>query len=60
MPGVLERLSAGTVCYGLYASPKSGDQGSITRDGVGERWDLHPGGAPGPGDSSEEALAAFL
>lgn len=43
MPGIHTRLSAGTVSYGLYANPKSGNQGSIHRDGVGEGWDLHPG-----------------
>jgi hypothetical protein len=60
MPGVLKRLSVGTVCYGMYANPKSGDQGSITRDGVIEGWDLHPGGPPGPDDSPEEVLASYL
>ncbi|WP_335941080.1 ankyrin repeat domain-containing protein [Streptomyces sp. PTD5-9] len=60
MPGVLTRLSAGTVCYGLYANPKSGDQGSIARDGSVEGRDLHPGGGPDEGDSSEEVLASYL
>ncbi|MDN3029489.1 ankyrin repeat domain-containing protein [Streptomyces sp. S.PB5] len=60
MPGVMTRLSTGTVCYGLYANPKSGNQGSIARDGVLEAWDLHPGGAPGPDATSEEVLVAYL
>ncbi|WP_404817185.1 ankyrin repeat domain-containing protein [Streptomyces thermolineatus] len=60
MPGVLARLSAGTVCYGLYANPKSGDQGSIVRDGTVEGSDLHPGGAPDPDATSEEVLASYL
>ncbi|MDA3647898.1 ankyrin repeat domain-containing protein [Saccharopolyspora indica] len=60
MPGVTSRLSAGTVCYGLYANPKSGNQGSIARDGAIEGWDLHPGGDPFPGDPAEEVLAAYL
>ncbi|WP_407698207.1 hypothetical protein [Streptomyces jumonjinensis] len=60
MPGVLARLSAGTRCYGLYANPKSGNQGSIARDGSIEASDLHPGGGPAPGDASEEVLAAYL
>ncbi|MFF1713498.1 ankyrin repeat domain-containing protein [Streptomyces sp. NPDC058268] len=60
MPGVVRLLSAGTVCYGLYAHSKSGDQGSITRDGVIVGWDLHPGGGPGEGDSSAEVLASYL
>lgn len=60
MPGVLTLLSAGTVCYGLYANPKSGNQGSIARDGVMEGSDLHPGGGPDEDDSSQEVLAAYL
>lgn len=60
MPGVLTLLSAGTVCYGLYANPKSGNQGSVVRDGVMEGSDLHPGGAPDEDDSSEEVLASYL
>ncbi|WP_381796752.1 ankyrin repeat domain-containing protein [Streptomyces niveus] len=59
-PGVLKRLSVGTVCYGLYANPKSGNQGSITRDGVTEGWDLHPGGGPNPDDTPEQVLASYL
>lgn len=60
MPGVLARLSAGTVCYGLYANPKSGNQGSIARHGTIEGSDLHPGGEPHENDTSEEVLAAYL
>ncbi|MBD0742571.1 ankyrin repeat domain-containing protein [Streptomyces sp. CBMA152] len=60
MPGVLTRLSAGTVCYGLYANPKSGNQGSIARDGSIDGWDLHPGGGPDVGDSREAVLASYL
>lgn len=60
MPGVLRRLSVGTVCYGLYANPKSGNQGSIARNGVIEGWDLHPGGGPDTGDTPEEVLASYL
>ncbi|POX55061.1 hypothetical protein C3489_12155 [Streptomyces sp. Ru71] len=60
MPGVQTRLSAGTVSYGLYANPKSGNQGSVTRDGVIEGWDLHPGGAPWPDATSEEVLRSYL
>jgi hypothetical protein len=60
MPGVLTRLSADTVCYGLYANPKSGNQGSIARHGRVEGWDLHPGGGPYENDTSEEVLASYL
>ncbi|MFF7456361.1 ankyrin repeat domain-containing protein [Kitasatospora sp. NPDC008115] len=59
-PEVLSRLSVGTVCYGLYANPKSGNQGSIARDGVIVAHDLHPGGAPDVGDDSAEVLTDFL
>lgn len=60
MPGVLARLSAGTLCYGLYANPKSGNQGSIARDGIIEGSDLHPGGGPNEHDTSPQVLAAYL
>lgn len=60
MPGVLTRLSADTLCYGLYANPKSGNQGSIARHGTVEGWDLHPGGGPHENGTSEEVLASYL
>ncbi|MEV0195082.1 ankyrin repeat domain-containing protein [Nonomuraea sp. NPDC050691] len=60
-PGVIQRLSAGTVCYGLFDNPKSGNQGSSARDGVIEEWDTHPGGgSASPEESPEEILFAFL
>jgi hypothetical protein len=58
--GIMNRLSAGTVVYGLFSNPKSGDQGRIVRDGVTEGWDLHPGGEPLAGDSAEEILRSYL
>lgn len=60
MPGVQAALSAGTVCYGMYANPKSGNQGGISRDGVQESWDLHPGGDPYPDSSALEILLSYL
>ncbi|MER7621786.1 ankyrin repeat domain-containing protein [Streptomyces sp. NPDC126503] len=60
MPGVLTRLSAGTVCYGLYANPKSGNQGMIARDGRIEGAELHPGGGPDVNDGPADVLAAYL
>jgi hypothetical protein len=57
MPGVTERLSGGTTCYGMYANPKSGNQGSITRDGEIVGWDLHPGGGP---DQQGDVLLSYL
>jgi hypothetical protein len=46
MPGVTKALSAGTTCYGMYANPADGNQGSISRDGEIVGRDLHPGGPP--------------
>ncbi|MER5326787.1 ankyrin repeat domain-containing protein [Streptosporangium roseum] len=61
MSSVTRRLSAGTVCYGLFANPKNGNQGSITRDGVIEEWDTHPGGGSVSHDeSAEEILTTYL
>lgn len=59
-PVVGRLLSAGTVAYGLYANPKSGDQGSIHRDGQTTGWDLHPGGAAWGTDTSELILLSYL
>ncbi|MGW0804105.1 ankyrin repeat domain-containing protein [Nonomuraea sp. NPDC002799] len=60
-PGVTQLLSAGTVCYAMYANPKSGNQGSMTRDGVIEEWDDHPGGGSvSPGNTAEEILTIYL
>ncbi|WP_182905114.1 ankyrin repeat domain-containing protein [Microbispora sp. H13382] len=60
-PGVTKRLSAGTVCYAMYANPKSGNQGSVARDGEIVEWDTHPGGGhPSSDDSAEEILNSYL
>lgn len=60
-PGVAERLSIGTLCYAMYANPKSGNQGSIIRDGITEGWDLHPGGGwSAADDPAEEILRTYL
>lgn len=57
---VMRRLSAGTVAYGMFANPKSGNQGNSHRDGEIVGWDLHPGGAPGEDDGTLEVLLAHL
>ncbi|MFC5744050.1 ankyrin repeat domain-containing protein [Actinomadura rugatobispora] len=57
---VTTRLSAGTLCYGMYANPKSGNQGSVLIDGVTESWDVTPGGEPIADDDSDEILLAYL
>ncbi|GGP10817.1 ankyrin repeat domain-containing protein [Nonomuraea glycinis] len=60
-PGVAKRLSAGTVCYGMYDNPKGGHHGTVFRDGVMEEGDTHPGGGGVyPDDPTEEILATYL
>ncbi|WP_344577223.1 DUF6461 domain-containing protein [Nonomuraea roseoviolacea] len=59
-PDVVRRLSAGTLCYAMYANPKSGDQGCVARDGEVVGWDLHPGGEPWEDDESREVLLSYL
>lgn len=57
---VMRRLSAGTVAYGMFANPKSGNQGNIYRDGEIVDGDLNPGGAPAEDDGTFEVLLAHL
>ncbi|GGK69647.1 hypothetical protein Ppa06_37120 [Planomonospora parontospora subsp. parontospora] len=60
-PGVMKRLSVGTVCHGMFANPKSGNQGAVARDGVIEEWDTHPGGGSVSADEpAEEILTTYL
>ncbi|MEW1842942.1 hypothetical protein AB0392_33800 [Nonomuraea angiospora] len=57
----MTRVSPGTVCYAMYANPKSGNQGRVTRDGDFTAWDTHPGGGYVASDEpSDEILAAYL
>jgi hypothetical protein len=58
MPRVSGLLSIGTVCYAMYANPKSGDQGSSFRDGVATGWDLSP--ATGWSEDDEPAEDVLL
>jgi hypothetical protein len=61
MPRVIELLSKGTVCYGFYGNPKSGNQGRVCRDAVMVGWDLHPGGGEASADASaDEVLFGYL
>jgi hypothetical protein len=60
MPGVTKALSTATVCYAMYANPKSGNQGHIVRDGVIEGWDLTPGGWAAAENTAEEILLTYL
>ena len=59
-PVVGHTLSVGTVAYGLYANPKSGNQGSVYADGECAGGDLHPGGDPWEGNTAEEVLLSYL
>jgi hypothetical protein len=60
-PAVSGPLSADTVCYAMYANPKSGNQGSIMRDGSTIGSDLHPGGGwSAAGDPPDEILHTYL
>ncbi|MFG2071465.1 ankyrin repeat domain-containing protein [Nonomuraea maritima] len=60
-PIVMKLLSDGTVAYGMYANPKSGNQGRVVRDGVLVAGDTHPGGGnPASTDSAEEILLTYL
>jgi hypothetical protein len=60
-PEVTLPLSEGTVCYSLFANPKSGDQGLVSRDGVIEDSDTLPGGGDAGGHlTADEILAEYL
>ncbi|QFY12986.1 ankyrin repeat domain-containing protein [Nonomuraea phyllanthi] len=60
-PEVAGPLSVGTVCYGMAANPKSGNQGIVARDGAIEDSDTNPGGCDAGGHlTSEEILAEYL
>ncbi|GAA2653535.1 ankyrin repeat domain-containing protein [Nonomuraea recticatena] len=55
------QLSVGTVCYGMYANPKSGNQGSVAINGVLVESDTHPGGGNAfHGQPTEEILREYL
>jgi len=61
MPGVSGPLSKGTVCYAMYANPKSGNQGSRFRDGMTVGWDLSPGSSwSAADDPPEDILLTYL
>ncbi|MFC4907268.1 hypothetical protein [Actinomadura gamaensis] len=55
---VLRSVTAGTFGYGMYANPKSGDQGRIAEDGEIVRGDLHPGHRSYGDVGGREVLAA--
>ncbi|MFI9504748.1 ankyrin repeat domain-containing protein [Nocardia sp. NPDC052566] len=59
MPGISTRLSPGTKCYGMYANPKGGDQGSTSLDGALTGSDLGIAMDPFEGDA-EDVLTSYL
>ncbi|SDF33654.1 hypothetical protein SAMN05216553_101147 [Lentzea fradiae] len=60
LPVVTRPLSAGTVTYSMYANPKSGNQGSIDRDGAAVDRDLLPGGRSVEDDGTAGVFLAHL
>lgn len=59
-PAVGRALSAGTVAYGVYGNPKSGNQGSVFSDGEMLGGDLCPGGSPDSDATGDEVLMSYL
>ncbi|WP_405093332.1 ankyrin repeat domain-containing protein [Micromonospora sp. NBC_01392] len=53
-------VSAGTIAYGLFANPKSGNQGSVFTDAPTPARDLHPGGEPWEDATPDEILLSYL
>jgi hypothetical protein len=60
-PGVIKRVSPGTVCYSMYANPKGGSGGRVARDGaVITAWEPHSACTVPLDALAEEILAAYL
>ncbi|MBB4920274.1 ankyrin repeat domain-containing protein [Streptosporangium saharense] len=59
-PGVVRRVSSGTVCYSMYSNPKGGNSGRIARDDVVEFWEPLSVHCISPDAPAEEILAAHL
>ncbi|GLW49711.1 hypothetical protein Stsp02_53720 [Streptomyces sp. NBRC 14336] len=59
-PVAMRLLSEGTLAYGLYANPASGNQGCVYRNGTCEGWDLHPGGGPDADEAPEQVLFSYV
>jgi hypothetical protein len=56
---VLEAVTPETFACGMYANPKSGNQGSIAENGKLTNWGLHPGYDPDSDATARDVLAAF-
>ncbi|WP_345572908.1 ankyrin repeat domain-containing protein [Nonomuraea rosea] len=60
-PGVMSALSAGTVAYGMYSNPKSGNRGCVYRDGEDVESDTCGGSIDvSATDSAAEILLKYL
>ncbi|SNT64497.1 Ankyrin repeat-containing protein, partial [Streptosporangium subroseum] len=60
-PGVIKRVSPGTICYSMYANPMRGSRGRIARDGaVITAWEPHSAYTVPLDALAEEILAAYL
>ncbi|MEV0424062.1 ankyrin repeat domain-containing protein [Streptosporangium canum] len=59
-PGVVKRVSPGTVCYSMYSNPKGGASGRIVRNGAVEFWDSLGIHSIFPDAPAEEILAVYL
>ncbi|MFG1688283.1 ankyrin repeat domain-containing protein [Nonomuraea sp. NPDC049269] len=59
-PGVVKRVSRGTVCYSMYANPKGGIFGHIARHGVVVAWEPDSAYMVPPDAVADKILAAHL
>ncbi|MEW1838998.1 ankyrin repeat domain-containing protein [Nonomuraea angiospora] len=59
-PGVIKRVSPETVCYGMYANPKGGSGGRVSRDGAILGWEPYTAFTIPPDALAEQILAAYL
>ncbi|MFC4060973.1 ankyrin repeat domain-containing protein [Planomonospora corallina] len=59
-PGVVKRVSPGTVCYSMYDNPKGGISGYVARNSAISGWESHTAYTMPTDASAEEILAAYL
>ncbi|MER7128916.1 ankyrin repeat domain-containing protein [Streptosporangium saharense] len=59
-PGVVKRVSSGTVCYSMYSNPKGGVSGRIFRNEAVEFWDSLGIHGISPDAPAEKVLATYL
>lgn len=59
-PGVVKRVSPGTICYSMYVNPAGGSGGYVARDGAVLTWEPHSAYTIPPDAVAERILAAYL